>query len=170
VRDLDDAVVPVLYAGDTLGCALCETVLRGQTDSHILTGAVESYRLRGLRASTLELLDAVLLADLRDDALVSYGRRRDDVIALSPAYYSQTVAWSQRLWDETGVQGLVWNSYRSPGLLSYAFFVDPGSKHEDVRRTWRRHFEAEDPLPLHLGAGFDRVLEECEARNITVVR
>lgn len=37
VRDGAGSVVPALYLGDSLGCALCETVLRGRGDAQVLT-------------------------------------------------------------------------------------------------------------------------------------
>ena len=168
VRDDTGSVVPALYLGDSLGCALCETVLRGQGDAQVLTGRLESYRINTHRASVLRLGRDVVLADLRDVALTSCGLSRDDVMT-GPGGYSETVRWSQHVWDSTQHSGLVWNSYRDPRRLSYLLFVDDGERWTDRRRVHRRDLAAERPLVLNSEEGPQAVMSECRALNVVYV-
>lgn len=168
VRDGAGSVVPALYLGDSLACALCETVLRGQGDSRVLTGRLESYRINTHRASELRLERDVVLADLRDQALVGIGLTRGDVIT-DPTRYPETVRWSQHVWDTTDHSGLVWNSYRNPGRLSYLLFVDPAERWTDRRWVRRRALSAGRPLVLNSAEGRLAVMRECRALNIVYV-
>lgn len=163
-------VVPVLYAGEDLGCALGETVLRGQSDNVLIRATLLSHVLGPVRASFLETTEPAHLADLRDPALHKYGVKREDVVGCSPAHYDTTRLWSQSVWETTDYQGLVWNSYRSPSLLSFAFFIDTAAALTEPRCLWRRHLSATTPMPLASSPGIDLVVEECARRNVILVR
>lgn len=159
--------VPVLYAGEDLGCALGETVFHDLDDNPAVPQEVLRSDLLTLRAGTMGLRRAVLVADLRDAALASYGVTRAQVIAAPPLDYPVTRLWAQHAWDAGEVDGLVWSSRRSPERLSYLLFM-PLAGARGVRR--RRDVDAgAAPVPLFDGPGLGEVMTAATARNITVV-
>ena len=159
--------LPVLYAGENLGCALGETIFHDLDDDPAVPQEVLRSDLLTLRAGTMELRRDVAVADLRDGALVSYGVARAQVIATPPSDYPVTQRWAQQAWDVSDVDGLVWNSRRSPDRLSYLLFM-PASGARGIRR--RRDVDAAaKPMPLFDGPGLGEVMTAASARNITVV-
>lgn len=162
-----DGLVPVLYAGQDLSCALGETVFHDLDDDPAVPQEVLRADLLALRAGTIAVKRDLELADLRDDALATYGVSRSDVIATPPSSYATTREWSQLAWDSSAVAGLVWCSRRSPERLAYVLFM-PAAGSRGVRR--RRDVDASAaPVPLHDGPGLGEVMTAASARNVTVV-
>lgn len=159
--------VPVLYAGADLGCALGETVFHDLDDNSAVPQEVLRSDLLTLRAGTLTLLRDVVVGDLRDPALAYYGVHRTQVTATSVADHAVTQRWAQHAWDAGVVDGLVWNSRRSPDRLAYLLFM-PAKGARGVRR--RRDVDASGPpLPLFDGVGLGEVMTAASARNVTLV-
>lgn len=159
--------VPVLYAGEDLGCALGETVFHDLDDDPAVPQEVLRSDLLTLRAGTMELRREILVADLRDATLSSYGVTRAQVVATPPSGYPVTREWAQLAWDAGGVDGLVWNSRRSPSRLSYLLFM-PAAGARGVRR--RRDVDAAAaPVPLFDGPGLGELMTAATERNVTVV-
>ena len=171
MRDDTSHRVPVLYAGADLACALGESVFHDLPDD--LQHPAEVFRadLLSLRAATITVTTDANLADLTDDALAGYGYTRVDVIDTPASGYPTTRRWAQHAWDTTECAGLVWNSRRSPELLSFMLFVNaprPADRHRALRR--RRQIEVvSPPLPLYDGDGLTAVMNAAAARNVTVV-
>lgn len=171
VLDSGAAVVPALYAGDSLACALGETVFHDLDDDPAVLAAVFRADLLTLRAGTLALGRALELVDLTDDALAAMGFDRRDVVDTPPADYPVTATWGQAAWDTTRTAGIVWNSRRHPGGLSYLLFVDPPRPDDRGRAVRRREdlLVVSPPLALYDGDGLGAVLTAASERNVTVV-
>jgi hypothetical protein len=170
VRDGRGRVVPVLYAGEDLGCALGETVFHDLDDDSGNPAEVLRADLLALRAATLATKRDLTLSDLRDQALTeTYHVRRDEVIDTPPADYPTTALWARRCWQSTEHAGLVWNSRRSPDRHSYVLFVQAGGP---AGRLVRRRHDldvAAAPVPLWDGPGLGAVMTAATDRNVTVI-
>ena len=170
VLDAVGAPVPVLYAGDSLECALAETVFHDLPDDVSTPAVIFRADLLTLRAGVFTVARDLEFADLTDAALITLGVDRDAVIATPPGDYPVTVSWAQAAWDHTQAAGLVWNSRRSRERMAYLLFVDP-PRRADQRRAARRHTDlvvSAPPLPLYDGNGLGEVQTAASARNITV--
>lgn len=159
--------VPVLYAGQDLGCALAETVFHDLEDDPAVPQEILRSDLLTLRAGTLRLRRDVVVGDLRDAALTSYGLARVQVTAAATVDYPVTRYWCQRVWDTGRLDGIVWNSRRSRERLSYLLFLPTGGQ----RGVRRRHDveAAAPPVLLFDGPGLGAVMTAASARNVTVV-
>lgn len=163
--------MPVLYAGEDLGCALGETVFHDLDDDPTVPAEIFRADLLNLRAGTITTGRAMDVADLTDAALARYGASRDEVATTPSGDYEVTRQWGQLTWDTTGYAGLVWNSRRSPDRLSYMVFVDPAGAGDRRRAADRRGdlCVVGPPLPLADGPGLGAVMAAATARNVTVV-
>lgn len=171
VRDADGRPVPVLYAGDSLDCALGETVFHDLDDDPAALGVVFRGDLLTLRAGVFEVDRDLEFVDLTDAALGGLGVARADVVATLPSDYAVTVTWAEAAWDRTSAAGVMWNSRRSRDRLSYLLFVDP-PRQEDVSRSVQRKRDlvvVAPPLPLYDGDGLGAVLTAASASNVSVV-
>jgi hypothetical protein len=171
VHDVTGAPVPVLYAGDSLGCALGETVFHDLPDDPSVPATILRADLVSLRAGFISVERDLQLFDLTDDSLRAQHRSRADSIATPPSEYARTAVWGQRGWDDGLTAGIVWNSRRSGDRLAYMIFVDP-PKHEDAHRALDRRADLNvqrPPLPLHDGIGLSEELVSATERNVTVV-
>ncbi|MCU1495555.1 MAG: hypothetical protein JWO62_3319 [Acidimicrobiaceae bacterium] len=166
-------ILPVLYAGEDLGCALGETVFHDLPDDPAVPGEVFRADLLTLRASTIEIKRDVELADLTDAGLAALGYGRDEVATPGPAEYDTTAKWGQLAWDQGGLNGLVWNSRRTPNRLSFMLFVDSVSSSAPTHsQQLRRRADVDSSAPptnLYDGPGLDAVFTEASSRNVTVV-
>jgi len=163
--------MPVLYAGDSLGCALGETVFHDLPDDPTLPAEIFRADLLTLRAGFFTVTRAITVVDLIDPALTTLNLNRDDVIDTPPVEYPTAATWGQAAWDATKAQGIVWNSRRSHGQLSYVLFVDP-SRPADRSRAVHRNRDlqvTQPPLPLHDGNGLGHVLTAASADDVTVI-
>jgi hypothetical protein len=171
VYDVAGDVVPVLYAGDTLACALGETVFHDLPDDPTVSASVLRADLLTLRGGSFELNRDIAVLDLTDAALRRRRKARADVVDTPPARYVDTVAYGRNAWSATEVSGLVWNSRRSADRLSYMFFVDP-VRDEDKARALDRRADLTvtgPPLPLHDGEGLAEVLIAASDRGVSVL-
>lgn len=171
VLDRGGRPVPVLYAGEDLGCALGESVFHDLDDDPDVPAEIFRADLLTLRAGTLITGRGMELGDLTDAALVGYGASRQEVVATPPGEYEVTRQWAQLAWDTTSHAGLVWNSRRSPERLAYMLFVDPPDPADRRRAADRRRdlIVIDPPLLLADGPGLGAVMTAATARNVTVV-
>jgi hypothetical protein len=171
VLDATGRRLPVLYAGENLTCALGETVFHDLDDDPGVPGVVFRADLLTLRASFLAVSRAIVVADLRDAALIAAGTHHEQVVNTAPYDYPVTRLWGQHVWDRTRCAGIVWASRRTPGCESVMLFLDPPSladrsralAHRGDLTMWR------PPLPLHDGRGLGIVLTAASDRNVADV-
>lgn len=170
VHDVAGNIVPVLYAGDTLACALGETVFHDLPDDPTVSASVLRADLLTLRAGSFALSRDVEVLDLTDAALRRRRKTRADVVDTPPARYVDTVAYGRDAWSATEVSGLVWNSRRSADL-SYMLFVDTVRDEDKARAVDRRAdlTVTGPPLPLHDGRGLAEVVIAASNRGVTVL-
>lgn len=171
VTDERGRVIPVLYAGQSLACALGETVFHDLPDDAGRTAEIFRADLLALRAGFFTVTRPISVADLTDAALSDLGIGRAQLIATPPRDYPATAAWGQAAWDTTAAAGLVWTSRRSPDQLAYLFFVDPPGLVRRARSVRRRDdlVITRPPMPLHDGEGLGHVLTTASDRNVTVI-
>ena len=170
VYDAGQQIVPVIYAGATLGCALGETVFHDLADAPSTLGVIYRADLLALRAGHVTVTTAIRIADLTDLALGALGYDRAEVVGTPPADYAVTRRWAQHVWDGTDCHGIVWNSRRSPGAEAVLLFLDAPAATDRGRTLTRRRLTIwAPPLPLHDGDGFTAVLTSASDRNVTVV-
>lgn len=163
--------MPVLYAGDDLGCALGETVFHELDDNPAIPAEIFHADLLTLRAGIITVARPMELADLTDVALAGYGASRQEVVATPTSDYPATRKWAQLAWETTGNFGLVWNSRRSPERLAYMLFVDPPDVADRHRAADRRHdlTVLDPPQPLAEDPGLGAVMTAATARNVSIV-
>ncbi|MHB8341654.1 MAG: RES family NAD+ phosphorylase, partial [Mycobacteriales bacterium] len=171
INDAAGSQVPVLYAGDSLACALGETVFHDIPDDAAVPAEIFRADLLTLRAGFFTLARDITVADLTDAALAALHRRRADVIDTTPADYPVTVTWAQAAWDTTATSGLAWNSRRGHDRLSYLLFVDPVTAPDRSRAVRRKRDFAvtRPPLPLYDDDGLGAVVTAATARNVSVI-
>lgn len=171
VYDRQGRPVPVLYAGEDLGCALGESVFHDLPDDSGVPAEIFRSDLLTLRAGSITTGRDLWLSDLRDLALARYGVSRDQVIATPSAGYETTRRWAQLSWETTEHAGLVWHSRRSPERLAYLIFVDPPGPADRHRAADRRVdlVVADPPLLLADGPGLGAVMTAASERNVTVI-
>jgi hypothetical protein len=108
----DDAgvVIPTLYAGTTLDCALMETIFH---DLPFKAGFKPFSKLKmdGRVHSVLNPTADLLLIDLSTVALHKLGVKRTQLIDTTKAHYPATRRWAQALYTQfPAAQGLRWTS------------------------------------------------------------
>ena len=111
----DGAVVPTLYGAQSQTAALLETVFH---DVHASSGPrrlITHGNLTGRNLVDFELLDTLVLWDLRDGALESLGLQRSQLVSTTAAHYPCTRQWAEVLHARKGrgraqPAGLLWGS------------------------------------------------------------
>ncbi len=94
------SVVPTLYAGSTLDCALMETVFH---DVPFIRGPKLHSKVKhiyGKVRSTLRLTRDVRLIDLRSIPLRKLGISPSDLIVTDSSHYSETRTWASALYRQ----------------------------------------------------------------------
>ncbi|HTW06964.1 MAG TPA: RES family NAD+ phosphorylase [Acidimicrobiales bacterium] len=107
-------VVPTVYGARSQTAALLEAVfhdVHGSVGSRLITHGDRA----GRNLVDFELPDRLVLWDLRDDALVQLGLRRDQLVSTTRAHYPCTREWAEALHARKGPGGtrpvgLLWNS------------------------------------------------------------
>jgi hypothetical protein len=122
IRDARGAVVPYLYGGATLDCAIFETVFHdvpiSAPDKFVDLG---DFAQRG--HGQLTPARALKLADLTSEGLHRLKAPKTELIASPSREYPRTALWAQALHRQfAGVDGLLWMSRqrdRDPALLLF---------------------------------------------------
>jgi hypothetical protein len=112
IHDTDGAVIPTLYAGTTLDCALMETIFH---DLPFKTGFKPVSKRKMVRKAHTIVLPAIdlRLIDLSTIALHKLGIDRAHLIDTTKAQYPRTRRWAEALYSQfPDAQGLSWTSRR----------------------------------------------------------
>jgi hypothetical protein len=119
------AVVPTLYAGTTLDCALMETVFH---DVPFVAGPKmwsKATHVAGKVWSQLTLSRNLALIDLSAVPLHKLGISRKDLIECDGTQYPETRAWALALHDQyPNAEGLRWTSRQADPALALVLFED----------------------------------------------
>jgi hypothetical protein len=159
--DAAGRVVPILYGGRPEEVALAETVFHDvpvQGPGRI----VQASSLDGLSITTLRAT-----RDLRLVQLHGWGLRRlevapEQLTTTGPATYAETGAWARALHAALPrIDGLLWMSRQFNRGEALVLFGD---------RVDARELEVvEDPLPLRLGPGRQKVNRAANLARIAIV-
>lgn len=117
-------VIPTLYAGSTLFCALMETVFH---DVPYKAGfkPLSLTRLHEHVISTIILKRDLLLVDLGTVALHKLGIQRNQLIDTTKAHYPRTRRWAEVLHSQfPKAQGLRWTSRQEDHAQAVILFGD----------------------------------------------
>lgn len=118
-------VVPTLYAGTTLDCALMETVFH---DVPFVAGPKmwsKATHVAGKVWSQLTLSRNLALIDLSAVPLHKLGISRKDLIECDGTQYPETRAWALALHDQyPNAEGLMWTSRQADPARSLVLFED----------------------------------------------
>jgi hypothetical protein len=120
--DRDNAVVPVLYAGESQECAFMETVFRGVTDGGVRQ-SIRAAKLRNRVYSTVRVTRDLRLARLDGNGLAFFRLEQQQLTATTPEFYAITGRWCEAIYraDPT-LDGLLWVSHRATPQLAYLLF------------------------------------------------
>jgi hypothetical protein len=118
-------VIPTLYAGTTLDCALMETVFH---DVPFAAGPKlhsKAKHVVGRSRSTLRLNSDLALIDLSTISLHKLGIARSELIDTDASLYPETRSWAAALYQQnTNAQGLKWTSRQDDTATALILFRD----------------------------------------------
>ena len=140
------SIIPTLYAGSTLECALMETVFHDVPFARGPKLHSKAKHIFGKVRSTLRLTRDVRLIDLRAIPLRKLGISPSDLIVTDSSHYSETRSWASALYRQCEqAEGLLWTSRQDDSATAIMLFGDrlPSSSLEIVAA----------PLPLLLEDG-----------------
>ena len=119
------AVIPTLYAGTTLDCALMESVFH---DVPFVAGPKnwsKATHVAGKVYSQLTLSRNLALIDLSAVPLRRLGISRKDLIECDGSQYPETRAWALALHDQNPyAEGLTWTSRQADPARALVLFED----------------------------------------------
>ena len=119
------AVIPTIYAGTTLDCALMETVFH---DVPFVAGPKywsKATHVAGKVYSQLNLSRNLALIDLSAVPLRKLGISRKDLIECDGSQYPETRAWALALHDQyPNAEGLTWTSRQADPAGALVPFED----------------------------------------------
>lgn len=120
----DGVVVPTVYAGTTLDCALMETAFHDVAKQPGFK-TQDKAKLRRLSHSTISTTADLQLAALTTVALTKLGLNRRDIIDTEADRYPETRAFARMLRDACPeLQGLTWVSRQDDTARAFVFFED----------------------------------------------
>jgi hypothetical protein len=157
-------VVPTLYAGSTLDCALMETVFHDVPFARGPKLHSKAKHIAGKFRSTLRLTRDVRLINLRAIPLRKLGISPTDLIVTDSSHYTETRSWAAALYQQCQeAEGLLWTSRQDDSATAIMLFGDrlPSSPIEIVA----------SPLPLLLedGAACDEVLNLAARLDVLLI-
>jgi hypothetical protein len=118
-------VIPTIYAGATLDCALMETVFHDVPFVAGLKIWSKATHVAGKVYSQLTLSRNLALIDLSAIPLRKLGISRKDLIECDGSQYPETRAWALALHDQyPNAQGLTWTSRQADPARSFVLFED----------------------------------------------
>jgi hypothetical protein len=119
------AVIPTIYAGTTLDCALMETVFHDVPFAAGLKNWSKASHIAGKVYSTLTLDRNLVLIDLSSISLRKLGISRRELIESSSAQYPKTRPWALALHDQyANAEGLTWTSRQADPARAFVLFQD----------------------------------------------
>jgi hypothetical protein len=122
VRDSDGKIIPTLYAGTTLDCALMETIFH---DVPFVAGfkPLSITKLVGKVHTVFTPKVDFKLVDLGTIALRRLGVDRAHLIDTTKWHYPETRKWAERFYVQFGdVQGLRWTSRQDDSAQAVMLF------------------------------------------------
>ena len=120
-----EKVIPTLYAGTTLECALMETVFHDVPYQPGLKTVSKAKYVAGVICSTLSLTDDLCLVDLGSVALHKLGVAPSALTQTSAAHYPASREWAVLLHEQNpAAQGLIWTSRRDDHAEAMLLFGD----------------------------------------------
>ena len=118
-------VIPTLYAGSTLDCALMETVFHDVPFAKGIKTVSKDDYIGGRVFSRLELTRDLFLVDLRTIALRKLGVMRTQLIDTHKSQYTISRQWAQALHSQNpGAEGLLWTSRQDDTGSAMILFGD----------------------------------------------
>jgi hypothetical protein len=124
IRDDKGVLIPTLYAGTTLACALMESVFHDVPYTAGLK-TFDKAKLTGQVHSTIETRSDLTLVDLTTVALRRLGVTRPQLIETEKDRYPQTRLWAEALHREfPDAQGLTWVSRQDDTARACIIFGD----------------------------------------------
>ena len=122
IRDDAGEIIPVLYGGSTMDCALMETVFRDVPYTPDLK-IVDKARLEGQVHSVVTSKANLSLIDLGNVALRKLGIERAHLIDTTKAHYPETRRWAEALYRQfPDCQGLRWVSRQDDSAEAILLF------------------------------------------------
>ena len=162
IRDAAGKIIPTLYAGTTLDCALMETVFH---DVPYKTGfkPLPLSILEGQVYSSIAVQQNLRLIDLGTIALHKLGIKRTHLIDTTKAFYPRTRRWAEAFYRQfPKAQGLRWTSRQDDHAFALVLF---GTR---VKTT--ELFSVQSRLPLsETGEAILPVLELALRLGVTFV-
>ena len=121
----DEQVIPTLYAGSTLDCALMETIFH---DVPYVSGPKlhsKANHVVGKSASVLQVTRDLQLVDLTSIALRKLGVPPENLTRTDAALYSETRAWTLAIHQgRPEAEGLLWTSRQDDRAFALVLFGD----------------------------------------------
>ncbi len=119
------AVIPTLYAGTTLDCALMESVFHDVPYRPGLKTVSKSKYVENTIRSTLHLTADLQFVDLSSVALHKLGVAPADLTQTEAAYYTASREWALALYEQNPTaQGFIWTSRRDDDAKPILLFGD----------------------------------------------
>jgi hypothetical protein len=123
--DAAGTVIPTIYAGTTLDCALMETVFHDVPFAAGPKMLSKATHVAGKVYSQLALSRNLELIDLSAIPLRKLGISRKDLIECDGTQYSQTRAWAVALHGQyPNAEGLAWTSRQADPARAFVLFGD----------------------------------------------
>ncbi|MGO9337833.1 MAG: RES family NAD+ phosphorylase [Terracidiphilus sp.] len=122
IRDSDGRIIPTLYAGTSLDCALMETIFH---DVPFVAGfkPLSFTKLEGKVHTVFTPKVDFKLVDLGTIALRRLGVDRAHLIDTTKWHYQETRKWAERFYAQFGdVQGLRWTSRQDDSAQAIMLF------------------------------------------------
>jgi hypothetical protein len=162
IRDAKGNVVPYLYLGDSLQCAIFETIFHN-VDYAAADPSVVLKDFEGKAHCTIKTTRSLKLAKLNGTGLKKLKVSRLELIESLPVDYEDTAKWAERIHnDYPDVDGLVWQSRQLDERKSYVFFGGRVKASDFVSKKMTG--------PLMLDPSLkSRVIAEALAVNILVI-
>jgi len=118
-------VIPTIYAGTSVECALMETVFHDVPFEAGQKMWSKATHVAGKVCSQLTLSRDLALIDLSAIALRKLGISRKELIECDGSQYAETRAWGLALHDQhPGAEGLLWTSRQADPERSLVLFED----------------------------------------------
>lgn len=125
ITDSGGAVIPTIYAAETLSAALMETVFHDVPSAPGLKSVDESLRIDPNTHCELVTSQDLKLAVLHGVSLRALGIKEGELIHSAAADYAETRKWAMAIHAQhQDVQGLVWISKQCSPDKAYIFFGD----------------------------------------------
>ena len=118
-------LIPTLYAGTTLDCALMETVFHDVPFAAGPKLLAKAKHVVGRSRSTLRLSSELSLINLSTISLHKLGITRSELIDTDASLYPETRSWAAALYQQNpAAQGLKWTSRQDDTATALILFGD----------------------------------------------